>query len=325
MSKLGGIALAVMAAAACSGGDETGGECTPGDSSRVGYLCSANGTWVQRSANDGQQAAAGASASSSSASEAGSGGTSATAGGNGGASSSSGVSGAGGVAGNGGTAGDGTGGGADAALACLSAGELDCSDAAPCCDDSMCISDGSVVVCAVLCTDANQCSSGCCAPVDALNSVCAPTNFCPPPAQTCITGAECSTGCCIATGGGGSICGPAGLCAPPPSVGCSSLVLLANDGTYLGDATSIATANSVCNEYGLYGSQYGVNSIHNPYGLYGGEFAVFSAYNPYTATPPVLYCVNSDSVLNAVSKNEYVSGSPIDPDALCAVLAANGI
>ncbi|MEO8183999.1 MAG: hypothetical protein ABI895_34695 [Deltaproteobacteria bacterium] len=102
-------------------------------------------------------------------------------------------------------------------------------------------------------------------------------------------------------------------------------MLLANDGTYLGDGTSIATANSVCNEYGLYGSQYGVGSIHNPYGLYGSEFAVFSAYNPYTATPPVLYCVDTDAFLNTVSKNQFAAGAPIDPDVLCAVLAASGI
>jgi hypothetical protein len=57
MSKLGEIGLLVMADA-CGGGDDPGGECVPGDASRVGYVCSADGIWVQQSGSDGQQATA---------------------------------------------------------------------------------------------------------------------------------------------------------------------------------------------------------------------------------------------------------------------------
>jgi len=51
---------------------------------------------------------------------------------------------------------------------------------------------------------------------------------------------------------------------------------------------------------------------------------MLSAYNEFTATPPALFCVTTDTPLNAVTKNTFIAGS-IDPDALCAVLAANGL
>jgi hypothetical protein len=118
---------------------------------------------------------------------------------------------------------------------------------------------------------------------------------------------------------------PAALCAPPASVACANLVLLANDGTFLGQATSSTFAtDGVCNEFSQYGSLFAATSIFNEFGQYGGQFSSLSAYNQFTSTPPVLYCVTTDTVLNPVSKNTVLVGA-IDPDALCAVLAANGL
>lgn len=48
MGKLGGIGLLVTVAAACGGGDDSSGECIPGDASRVGYVCSEDGKWEPR-------------------------------------------------------------------------------------------------------------------------------------------------------------------------------------------------------------------------------------------------------------------------------------
>lgn len=219
----------------------------------------------------------------------------------------------------------GTGGGDGEPAQCLPAGGPNCSESSPCCEGTMCITDGVSVACAALCTDGSQCVSGCCAPVDESNSVCAPTEFCPAPAQTCVLDAECSTGCCAAVDAQTSICVEAALCAPAPAVICLDLVLLADDGTFLGEATSNAFAtDSVCNEFGQYGSQFSSTSIFNQFGQYGSPFASLSAYNEFTTTPPLLYCVNTDAVLNPVSKNTFIAGA-IDPDVLCAVLAANGL
>jgi hypothetical protein len=46
MSKRGSIGLLAMIVA-CGGGDDSGGDCVPGDSSRLGYSCSQNGEWVE--------------------------------------------------------------------------------------------------------------------------------------------------------------------------------------------------------------------------------------------------------------------------------------
>jgi hypothetical protein len=208
---------------------------------------------------------------------------------------------------------------------CLAPGELSCSDTALCCDGSLCITAGTDVVCAALCTSGDGCTSGCCAALDDSNSVCAPPEFCLPMADTCSEDTDCDTACCLPVDAETSACAPSNLCAAPPSVGCGDLVLLANDGTYLGEATSNQFAvDGVCNEFSQYGSEFSTTSIFNEFSQYGSPFATLSAYNEFTATPPVLYCVSNDTVLNPVSKNTLIAGA-IDPDFLCAVLAQNGL
>jgi hypothetical protein len=162
--------------------------------------------------------------------------------------------------------------------------------------------------------------------VNESSSVCAPIDLCPPPAETCAIDTDCDTGCCLAVDAETSLCAPVDLCAaPPPAAGCGDLVLVANDGTYLGDATSNQFAvDGVCNEFSQYGSQFAATSIFNEFGQYGSPFAALSAYNELTSTPPVLYCSGDETVLNAVSKNTLLAGA-IDPDLLCAVLAQNGL
>jgi hypothetical protein len=44
MVKLSSFIL-TMIAIACAGGDDSGGECVPGDASRIGYYCSDDGEW----------------------------------------------------------------------------------------------------------------------------------------------------------------------------------------------------------------------------------------------------------------------------------------
>jgi hypothetical protein len=89
----------------------------------------------------------------------------------------------GGWSGNGGSGGTSASGSGSQQMQCLEPGELDCSDAALCCEGSMCITDGVQIACAALCSAGDECQSGCCAAVDELNSVCAPATFCRPSRQ----------------------------------------------------------------------------------------------------------------------------------------------
>lgn len=105
---------------------------------------------------------------------------------------------------------------------------------------------------------------------------------------------------------------------------CQSLVVIADDGTFLGEASSKPFAsNSVCNAYGSYGSPYGRYSIFNESTVYGNEIASTSAFNEFAAQPPHLYCETTNVLLNPITTNRFLPGA-IDPDALCSTLARNG-
>jgi hypothetical protein len=328
--RMGLGALLVCACAVACGGGEAAQECVPGDASKPAFTCSPAGQWVATAATGGTGTQSGQSSTGGEASSlrdgagADAGGTTRGIGGTGGDATGGANNGVPGTGGRGGT-GDGGSQGSVGSPQCLTIGEPNCSDSAPCCDGSLCITDGVSVACAALCSSGDECVSGCCAPVDETSSVCAPTSFCPPPVAGCTANGECETQCCFPLDAQTSACAPASLCAPPASVDCANLVLLANDGTFLGQASSNAfAADSVCNEFGQYGSQFSSTSIFNQFGSYGSPFAVLSAYNEFTSTPPVLYCGTTNTLLNPVSKNTVIAGA-IDPDALCAVLTSNGL
>ena len=142
--------------------------------------------------------------------------------------------------------------------------------------------------------------------------------------SVCLDGRDCASGCCLPVDAEGGICASSDLCEAPTIVGCTEVVLRAADGTFLGDATRFLTADSVCNVAGTYGNAASPTSIFNPVGTYGNTFGTLSAYTPSTLTPPVLFCTTTGASLNPVSKNTTLVGV-IDPDVLCAALAANGI
>jgi hypothetical protein len=179
-------------------------------------------------------------------------------------------------------------GGSDAPT-CLPAGTVCTTTPRQCCLDSVCVGDTTFAICSARCLFNTDCLSGCCAPLQNGGSICAAAAFCPPPR-------------------------------------CANLQLKAPDGTYLGDATSNPfAANGVCNVNGLYGSMFGVFSIHNSSGLYGSSFGINSAYNAFSISPPFLFCATTRQTLNQVSKNQFLASlNVIDPDQLCATLAAAG-
>jgi hypothetical protein len=186
----------------------------------------------------------------------------------------------------------GTGGGTSTAE-CSEAG-ADCS-ASTCCEGSTCVTDGVVTVCAANCTSDDACRSLCCAPLeDGPSSVCSPPNFC----NTAPTGTPVGT--------------------------CPTLVVVGYDGQFLGIAESNPYGpDSVCNEFGSYGSEFATTSIYNEFGQYGSEFSTLSAYNSFTSTPPALLCDETGEILALVTKNTVLADG-IDPDILCVVLAENG-
>lgn len=87
--------------------------------------------------------------------------------------------------------------------------------------------------------------------------------------------------------------------------------LYAPNGTFLGNInTNRFDANSLKNQFGVYGSKYNSASIFNQYGEYGSPYGANSPYNRY-AQP--LKVVKDGAVLAEISKNEYYRNS-IDPD-----------
>ena len=153
----------------------------------------------------------------------------------------------------------------------------------------------------------------------------APAEAPEPPVEPCVADTDCASGCCAIDGaddGGSGACAPADVCEAPPAIACAQLVLRADDGTFLGDATAFITPDSVCNPAGDFGSAASPTSIFNPAGTFGNTFGAQSAYATFTLTPPRLYCATTDTVLVPVSKNTGLVDA-IDPDALCDVLAAN--
>lgn len=81
------------------------------------------------------------------------------------------------------------------------------------------------------------------------------------------------------------------------------LIVLAADGTFLGTCDGTGS-NSVANEYGRFGSEYGVTSIRNQYGMYGGQYSLKSPYNPYSMSAPYIFG-KSPELLAFVTKLGY--------------------
>ena len=79
---------------------------------------------------------------------------------------------------------------------------------------------------------------------------------------------------------------------------------------YLGQfSANCLDADSTCNPYGQYGSEYAPDSINNPYSRYGSPYSNESVNNPYATNAPRLY----DSEGNYRGR---LSSNPFDPDSI---------
>ena len=65
------------------------------------------------------------------------------------------------------------------------------------------------------------------------------------------------------------------------------LLLFSDDNKFLGCLNcSEYNSESICNEYGTYGSEYNSESIWNEYGTYGSEYSSESPWNEYSSNGP---------------------------------------
>lgn len=91
------------------------------------------------------------------------------------------------------------------------------------------------------------------------------------------------------------------------AVSLSDLMIVAEDGTFLGNFTNEYNSKSVYNEYGTYGSKYNVNSIFNEYGTYGSDYSLYSPFNKYSNNGPWLMdCYGN--YYGRLSVNRYAQG-----------------
>ncbi len=105
--------------------------------------------------------------------------------------------------------------------------------------------------------------------------------------------------------------------APPPAPVFFGAILVAADGTFLGNINNNPfDLDSLSNSFGTYGNPFSSLSIWNEFATYGNPFSTYSPYNSFTSTPPEIYI---DGVFYGyLTKNAFLLGVTVDPDALAA-------
>lgn len=94
-----------------------------------------------------------------------------------------------------------------------------------------------------------------------------------------------------------------------------------NNDTFLGCLTCGSyDPDSVYNEYGLYGSRYGVASIFNDFGQFGSRHSPYSPCNRFGSQPPVV--VDNEGRFYGYLTVKSYHPDRIDHPALNALLAA---
>ena len=91
------------------------------------------------------------------------------------------------------------------------------------------------------------------------------------------------------------------------AVSLNQLVLVADDGTFLGTFENEYAPQSIYNQYGTYGSPYSTGSIFNKYGTYGSDYSQYSPFNQYAQNAPWLMYRNGN-YYGRLSTNRYAQG-----------------
>jgi uncharacterized protein YjdB len=137
-------------------------------------------------------------------------------------------------------------------------------------------------------------------------------------ATAVLTGAAAGTATITATSEGKSGTAQVTIVAaavpiPLTCVGLAGGQVFAQDGQYLGRLTNQFDAQSILNQFGLYGGQFSSTSMYNQFSQYGGQFAALSAYNQFSTAPPQLFV--SGRFAAYVTKNPFKLPG-VDPNAL---------
>ena len=67
----------------------------------------------------------------------------------------------------------------------------------------------------------------------------------------------------------------------------TDLLLFSDDNNFLGCLNcNEFSSDSICNEFGTYGSEFSSKSIWNEFGTYGSEFSSKSPWNEFSSTGP---------------------------------------
>lgn len=91
------------------------------------------------------------------------------------------------------------------------------------------------------------------------------------------------------------------------AISLSDLIIVGEDGTFLGSFENEYSKNSIYNPYGDYGSKYNTKSIFNKYGDYGSDYSDFSPFNKYANNAPWLMD-RKGNYYGCLSVNKYAEG-----------------
>lgn len=87
----------------------------------------------------------------------------------------------------------------------------------------------------------------------------------------------------------------------------SQLIIVADDGQFLGSFEDRYATNSIYNKYGKYGSKYETKSIFNKYSEYGSDYSSLSPFNNYASEAPWLMDRQGNHY-GRLSTNRYAQG-----------------
>lgn len=91
------------------------------------------------------------------------------------------------------------------------------------------------------------------------------------------------------------------------AISLEQLMIVAEDGTFLGTFENEYSKKSIYNEYGDHGSKYSTKCIFNKYSDYGSDYSDYSPFNKYARKAPFLMDSNGNSY-GRLSINRYAQG-----------------
>lgn len=91
------------------------------------------------------------------------------------------------------------------------------------------------------------------------------------------------------------------------AVSLNEIIVVAEDGTFLGTFENEYSPKSIYNQYGSYGSKYNSISIMNKWGTYGSDYSQYSPFNEYATKAPWLMDRKANNY-GRLSINKYATG-----------------